>query len=142
MSDGKAAPSKRGRRGSGPKKEPTVDDVIAELRATQTAQARMLQDLEARTQVLEIAAPAATRALSLEEVERIIREDRNLDLEVLAEWSFLGETFQAGRRVKAAYYDHLIDFVRDGLKLGIPVDGEKLRAAAELARERADARSH
>jgi hypothetical protein len=143
MNDGKAA-AKNGRRGSSPK-EPTKKndnaEIIAELRATQNAQALMLRDLESRVQVLEIAAPAAMRALSLEEVEVIVKENRNQDLEVLEQWSFLGEVFEPGRRVKAAYYDHLLDFVRSGLKLGLPIDGGKLNTAAAEARVRADARA-
>lgn len=143
MSDGKAAGSKSGRRGrsASDSKSKSNEDIIAELRETQKAQALMLRDLESRVNVLEIAAPAVTRALSLEELEKIIDDDRNQDLEVLEEWSFLGEKFVPGRRLKAAHYDHLLDFARGGLKLGIPVDGGKLQAAAAEARLRSAARN-
>jgi hypothetical protein len=140
--DGKAA-SPRPRT----KKRRTFEDLvkefpeIGEIMATQRAQAVVQQDLEARVGALEIAAPASMRAMSLEEIKAQIEGDFNFEFEVLELWGFLGEKFEPGRRVRASYYSQLLDFVRSGLKLGKPVDGGALNAAALDARIRAQARA-
>lgn len=142
MDDGKAAPKPP----SSSKK--SFDELVkkhpelGEMMATQAAQAKMLLDLEARIGVLEISAPASTRAMSLEEIQATIKKDINFEFEVLEPWTFVGEVFVAGRIVRAAFYKDLTQYVRAGLKLGRPVNGAALNTAAETAKIRAAARNH
>lgn len=147
MEDGKAAP-KPPSSSSTKKKASTIEElvkqypVVGEMLETQSAQAKMILDLEARVGALEIAAPAAMRAMSYEEIEAMIKKDINFDFEVLEPWTFVGETFVAGRVVRAAFYREILSYVKAGLKLGRPMNGGALNDAAAAARIRTAARSH
>ena len=81
------------------------------------------------------------RSMSFDEIVETIDRDINFEFEVLAPWSFLGENFVPGRLMRAAHYNQILDFVRDGLKLGKPMNGGALNTAAENARVRAAARA-
>jgi hypothetical protein len=144
VDDGKAAT----KASSSKKKDDSFEELarkypqVAEMLATQQAQAKLIMDLEARVGALEIAAPATMRAMSFEEIESMIKKDINFDFEVLEAWTFVGETFVAGRVVRASFYRDLLQYVKAGLKLGKPMNGGALNDAAAAARIRAGARNH
>lgn len=102
-----------------------------------------LASLNERFGKLEVSAPPVLRALDLPSVKRIISTEPYARFEVLVTWKHASSYLPAGREIRADHYPMLLDYVRAGLKLGMPQDQEaaidQYRAQAQ---GRADAYRH
>lgn len=76
-------------------------------------------ELNARLDLLEVAAPAALRALNFDTVKAAVEADPYTRFEVLEDWR--GQ-LRAGAIIRADHVPHLLDYVQAGLQLGIPQD--------------------
>lgn len=89
--------------------------------------------------ILQDAMPAAARAFTTETVRAIVAENPNAVFEVLEEYKpggFGGGKWAVGRQIKASSYPHLLEYVKKGLRLGVPRDQarhiEKMREQIDM----------
>lgn len=94
-----------------------------------------VDELRARLEVVEVALPSDLRTLSADAVAQAVEENPYVTLEVLEDCVFpAGVAFRKGDTIRADHYPHLVDYVRSGLKLGIPQDqSEHVRKLREQA---------
>ena len=100
----------------------------------QTALAKM-GDLEARIAVMEVAKPAELMRLTVDAVEDIIKDDPFARFEVLVHWRTASHNIPVGTVIRADHFPRLVDYVKAGLRVGVPQDqGEaiaRMRMEAE-----------
>lgn len=119
--------------GGRPRKNLTITE-FEEWKAQQdgvigSAMAR-IEELEMKVGRLAISAPAVLRKLDLDAVKKAVELDPYAEFEVLETWQNPGirDHLPSSRRIRADHYPLLLDYVRAGLKLGIPESQEDVVA--------------
>jgi len=87
-----------------------------------------------RLEIMEVAAPAELRALNADALAGMVQDNPYARLEILEDWAKSANSqFRKGAIVRADHVPHLVDYVRHGLKVGIPQD-----QAAQIAKLKAE----
>jgi hypothetical protein len=87
--------------------------------------AKEVQRLVERVEAIEAHMPGDLRAMPADMVKEAIKQDPYVRFEVLTNWVHQGTRFNAGTIVRADQQPRLVDYIRHGLKLGVPLDHEK-----------------